>query len=280
MLDSDGQSLDEKLIQEALVAHEEAFRLGARSEEMVWNLAQLYDRLGRPADRGRILEQYAEQCSDSAKAFHAFEKACWSFRNLDDKRAFELHRKALELTGIDLEERLKFYIAAPLGIYFRIDRGDLWLAETADLYPQFGIPVRHIHYMYFRDRVLLMTRMKKYQEAIGAGREFLQLVETAEVDDPAQRRWWISDILARLIEIYKKIEEEQEMHAALRDARGNLQAYESEWKDAVAQETDEKQRETLDRDYRRFNSHALGNLGGSCRKVGLLDDAIELTERA
>ena len=137
-----------------------------------------------------------------------------------------------------------------------------------------------MHYMYFRDRVSLLTKIEKYQEAIGAGREFLQLVETAEVDDPAQRRWWISDILARLIEIYKKIEEEQEVHTALRDARENLQSYESEWKDAVAQEADEKQRETLDRDYRRFNSHALGNLGGSCRKVGLLDDAIELTERA
>jgi len=280
MLESNGEAIDEKLMQEGLAAHEEAFRLGARDEETVWNLAQFYDLLKRPADRGRILEAYAEQSTDSEKAFRAFEKACWSFRNIDDTKAFELHRKAIELTGISPEEQLTSYFAAPVGIYFRVDRGDLWLAETAELYSQLGAPVRHMHYMYFRDRISLLTKVKDLQGAIRAGREFLELVETTEVDDPTQCRWWISDIWGKLIEIYKQIEDDRGMLAALRDARENLRAYEAEWESAVSQESDEKQREALEQEYRRFNSYAFGNFGASCRKAGLLDDAIECTQRA
>ena len=156
----------------------------------------------------------------------------------------------------------------------------MWLAETAALYTQLGLPVSIMHYMYFRDRISILTRTQEYQEAIRTGREFLQLVETAEVNDPPQRRWWASDIWGRFIEIYGKIEDDEEIHVSLKSARGNLQDYEAEWQTAVGQEADEERRENLEWDYRRFNSHAFGNFGGSCSKVGLLDEAIEFTERA
>ena len=61
------EDIDNKLLQEALAAHEEAFRLGARDEETAWNLAGLYSRLNRRGDRGRVLRVFGESTDDSGK---------------------------------------------------------------------------------------------------------------------------------------------------------------------------------------------------------------------
>lgn len=281
MLKGEQQPLDEKLLQEALVAHEEAYRLGARDKETIWNLAELYLSLDRREDRARLLESYAAETDDPEQIFHAFLQACWSTRSLDYNRSFNLHRKALAVEGISPTEYFSAYFAAPLKIYFEVGKTDLWLAETEALYPQLGVPLTGSHYMYFRDRIIALSWLGKYQEAIQAGRYYLELLEKEAVGAPVQRRWWISDTWARLISrTFYAMHDEEGMRAALQAAQENLRAYESEWRSAVEHETDAQRREELDSEYRHFCEYAFTNLGVECREAGLFDAAILLMERS
>ena len=280
MLKGEGQPLDKKLLQEARSAHEEAYRLGARDQETVWNLAEVYQSLDQDADRGQFLETYAAAATDDpAERFRAFFQACMSHRGGDNDRAFALHRKALAVEGVPLKEKLIAYIGAPARLYCFVGKADLWLAETEALYPQLGLPLKDNHYRYFRDRITTLGWLKRYQEVVQTGRHYLELLEKEAVSEPVQYRWWISDTWAFLISMgFYPLHDEEGMRAALQAAKDNLRAYEIEWQSALAHETDTQRREELDNEYRHFYEYAISNLGVECREAGLFDEAILFME--
>jgi len=280
MLEDADRPKDEKLLQEAVVAHEEAYRLGAREEETILTLASFYWDLNRHEDRARLLESHAEETDDPSQSFRAFVKASWSARKAgDDQRAFDLHRRAVTIDGIPPKERFDAYSALPILIYCETGNADTWLAETEALYPQFGSPLSGTHYMYFRDRMSILRRLERYDEALQVGRHYLELLDSEGTDDPIQRRWWKSDTLGALLNIQAITGEEEGVRTTLEVALDNIQAYQSEWDAAVAGEADTKKREELDAAYRRFAGHAVHNLGAVCGRAGLFDDAISLLER-
>jgi len=280
MLKDEQPPLDKKLLEEALSAHEEAYRLGARDPETIWNLAEVYSCLDRDADRAQFLETYTTETDNPDQKFRALFQACMSHRGGDNDRAFALHRKALAVEGIPLKERLTAYFAAPLKIYFEVGKADLWLAETEALYPHLGLPLTGKHYMYFRDRIIALSWLKRYQEAVQTGQHYLDLLEKEAVSEPIQRRWWISDTWARLLSMgFYPLHDEEGMRAALQTAQDNLRSYESEWQSVVEHETDTQHREVLDSEYRRFFLYAVFNLGVECRGTGLFEEAILLMER-
>ena len=272
MMGGQVEDIDNKLLQEALAAHEEAFRLDARDEETAWNLAGLYGRLDRRGDRGRVLRVFGESTEDARKAFRALEQASWSYRGIDDRLAFDLHRKALAVDGMEPQDRLRTYFAARLVIYFNVGEGDLWLSETEALAPELGLPLSIDHYMYHRDRMGLLSRMGRHRKAIETGQVFLRRLESEEVEDPPQRRWWIAHILAYSIQSHHEAGDEAAVHAAVQSVRENLVEYEKEWRGAPDDEAEAK--------YRKFYGYANGNLAGPLRRIGLFDEAIEFTEKA
>ena len=272
MMRGEVEDIDNKLLQEALAAHEEAFRLGARDEETAWNLAGLYSRLNRRGDRGRVLRVFGESTDDSGKAFRALEQASWSFRLIDDQLAFDLHRKALSIDGIEPKDRLRIYFAAPLVIYFNVGKGDLWLAETEALSAELGLPLSTNHYMYHRDRMALLCKMGRHRKAIETGQVFLRRLESEAVEDPLQRRWWIAHILANSIQSQHESGDEAAVHAEVESARENLVEYEKEWRAAPD--------DAAEAEYRKFYGYANNNLAGRLRQIGLFDEAIEFLEKA
>ena len=272
MMGGQVEDIDNKLLQEALAAHEEAFRLGARDEETAWNLAGLYGRLDRRGDRGRVLRVFGESADDAGKAFRALEQASWSFRGIDDRLAFDLHRKALAVDGVEPRDRLRTYFAARLVIYFNVGKGDLWLSETEALAPELGLPLSIDHYMYHRDRMSLLGRMGRHGNAIETGQVFLRRLESEAVEDPVQRRWWIAHILAYSIQSRYETGDEAAVHAAVQSVRENLIEYEKEWRAAPDDEAEAE--------YRKFYGYANSNLAGPLRRIGLFDEAIEFTEKA
>ena len=272
---------DEKLVQEAIVALEEAYRLGARDGETVWSLAEFYWNQYRHGDRADLLESYAAETDDVGQGFRALVRAALSARKVPDmERAFSLHRRALALDGVPLKDRLTAYFATPLAIYRETGNGDTWLAETEALYAQLGLPLTIVHYMYFRDRMSILMRMERYEEALQTGRLCLDLLEREEVDDPPQRRWWRSDTLGEFIQIYDLMDDAEGLTRTLEEARENLRSFESEWKAAIEGEIDAQRHEELDREYRRFVAHAVHNLGAACSRTGCFDEAIVLFERS
>lgn len=274
------EDIDEKLLQEALAAHQEAFRLGAQDEETAWNLAGLYDILNRLGDRAEVLRVFGESTDDPEKAWRALEQASWGYRHIDNQLAFDLHRKALALEGIAAQERLRSYCGARVTIYLALERGDQWLGEVETLLAEVGLPITEAHRLCYRDQMSLLRRMGREQEAIATGQAFLRLAEPEAVDDPIQRRWWISEVWERLIRLYHATENEKAVEDALIAARDNLLVYEEEWHAAVAAVSDAQKAEELEIDYRKFNSYANGNLAHQLRLVGRYDESIEWTERA
>ena len=266
------EDIDNKLLQEALAAHEEAFRLGARDEETAWNLAGLYSRLNRRGDRGRVLRVFGESADDAGKAFRALEQASWSYRGIDDQLAFDLHRKALAIDGMEQQNRLRTYFAARLVIYFNVGKGDLWLSETEALAQELGLPLSIDHYMYCRDRMSLLGRTGEHRKAIETGQVFLRRLESEAVEDPLQRRWWSAHILAYSIKNHHEAGDEAAVQAAVRAARENLVEYEKEWREAPD--------DAAEAEYRKFYGFANNNLAGPLRQIGLFDEAIEFTEKA
>ena len=257
---------------EALAAHEEAFRLGARDEETAWNLAGLYGRLNRRGDRGRVLRMFGESADDAGKAFRALEQASWSYRGIDDRLAFDLHRKALAIDGVEPQDRLRTYFAARLVIYFNVGKGGLWLSETEALAPELALPLAIDHYMCCRDRMSLLGRMGEHRKAVETGEVFLRRLETEEVADPVQRRWWIAHVLANSMLSRHETGDEAAVQAAVRPARENLIEYEKEWREAPD--------DAADAEYRKFYGYANSNLAGRLLEIGLFDEAIEFTEKA
>lgn len=280
MLEDTDRPKDEKLLHEAVVAHEEAYRLGAREEETVMTLASFYWDLNRHEDRARLLESHAEETDDPGRSFRAFVKAAWSARKAgDDERALALHRRAVAIEGIPPQERFDGYSALPIAIYCETGNADTWLAETEILYPQFGSPLSGTHYMYFRDRMSILRHLERYDEALQTGQHYLDLLDSEGTDGPVQRRWWKSDTLGGCLRIQTITGDEEGLKATLEAAVDNIQAYQSEWDSAVADEADDQRREELDAAYRRFVGYAVHNMGAACGRVGYFDEAITLLER-
>ncbi|MBI2501756.1 MAG: sigma-70 family RNA polymerase sigma factor [Candidatus Latescibacteria bacterium] len=280
MMKGDQKPLDKKLLLEGLSAHEEAYRLGARDQETVWNLAELYSDLDRDAERARFLETYAAETDDPEQKFRALRQVCISYRGGDNDRAFAFHRKALAVEGIPPKERLIAYFGPPARLYCFVGQADLWLTEAEALYPHLGMPLTDTHYTYYRDQITTLGWLGKHREVVQAGRRYLELLEKEAVTEPIQCRWWISDTWALLISRgFGPLHDEEGMRAALQIAQDNLRAYDAEWQSAVARETDTQRRRELDSEYRRFFEYAISNLGVECREAGLFEEAILLMER-
>ena len=280
MLEDADRPKDEKLLHEAVVAHEEAYRLGAREEETILTLASFYWDLNRHEDRARLLESHAEETDDPHESFRAFVKAAWSARKAgDNERALSLHRRAMVIDGIPPKKRFDAYSALPILIYCETGNADTWLAETEALYSQFGSPLSGTHYMYFRDRMSILRRLERYDEALQSGQHYLDLLDSEGTDDPVQRRWWKSDTLGARIRIQSITGDEEGLKATLEIALDNIQAYQSEWNSAVAGEADTQRREELDATYRRFAGYAVHNLGAVCSRAGCFAEAVTLLER-
>jgi len=275
MLAAPDQANDEKLVHEALAALEEAYRLGARDWETVWNLAGFYWTLDRQADRVRVLVAFAAEADDVMLKFKALHQACWSSCRFDREQALVLHQQALGVEGVPLVDRLNSYFAALLRAYLECGAEDKWLNGTATLYKQLEGPLSITHYMYYRDRISVLSRLARHPEAVEAGRHYLDLLDTEAVDEPLQRRWWITDIWGQLIRWpYHALQDVRGTEAALAAAMENLQGYEEEWRMAGDEAAlDEK------KTYRRYYSYALNNLGCACQKAGLLAEAVGLLER-
>ena len=271
---------DEKLVQEAVAALEEAYRLGARDWETVWNLAGFYQTLKRDEERSVLLEAYAAEGDDKEQAFFALVRAAWSAKRVGDgERGYALHQRALELEGRSLQERLRSYFAGVIPVYAQSDRLDEWLQQTAELYAQLEGPLSLDHYMYYRDTCSVLVRCGQLQRAVEEGHRYLDLLENQAIDDPPQRRWWASDTWGQLIEIYAVLGDESGLRSAPQKAAANLEAYEAEWRAAEEAEADAEKRREVHRTYRRFVGFASINLGVAYHKGGLYDEAIALFER-
>ncbi len=275
------EEIDDQLVQEALVAHQEAYRLGAHDSETVWNLAELYETLLRHEDKADLLETHAaETALDPQESHRALQRAGWSCRTIDRERSYSLFRRALSVQGIETVDRLQSYFAAPMKIYFDLGKADVWLDETQGLFRELSPPLTITHYMYYRDRIIMLGWLERFEEAVASGREYLDFLEREPVDDPVQRRWWISDTYGQLIcRVYGPMGEDTSLVRTLKEALDNLDGYESEWKSMVSAAEGAEQRDKADRRYRRFLGYAFCNLGCACREAGMCDEAIPLFER-
>ncbi|NKB65622.1 MAG: sigma-70 family RNA polymerase sigma factor [Candidatus Latescibacteria bacterium] len=271
---------DDKLVQEAVAALEEAYRLGARDWETVWNLAGFYETLKRDTERSVLLEAYADEGDDGEKAFFALVRAAWSSKRVGDhERGYALHQRALSLPGRSLQERLRSYFAGVIPIYAHADKADQWLQQTAELYGQLQGPLSLDHYMYYRDTCSVLVRCGRSEQALEEGHAYLGLLDSQVVDDPIQRRWWISDTWAQIIRIQGAEGAREELQAAQQQAAANIAAYEAEWEAAEESEADTEKRQQVHQNYRRFAGYAAINLALAYHKAGLYEEAVELFER-
>lgn len=214
-------------------------------------------------------------------AQEALVKAFLKLRNLDNADRFAPWLKQIAVNECRMaQERLRSFCGARISIYLAVEEGELWLSETQTLVEELGLPLVEAHFLYHRDWISLLRKMGRDGDAIQIGRAFLRQLETERVDDPTQRRWWISEIWGRLIRIYGESNDLERLRDAVQAARENLLAYEEEWRDCAAEETNAQRREDLEASYGRFNSYANGNLAHELRFAGLFDQAIEYTERA
>ena len=275
MLREGAEPMDEKLIQEALAALEEAYRLGARDWEAVWSLAEIYFLTHRYGDEARVLEEFAGAAGKAEEKFKALRYAAWNYKRIgDDQRGYELIRRALEVEGIELRERLSIYFAGAIPLYQRLGKGEEWLAETRALYEQLEAPLNETDYMYCRDRMMVLERLERWGEAVETGRHYLSRLEGESVDDPPRRRWWVSDTLGLLIRAQRQMGKNATAAEDLQTARDNLHWYGIEWQGALAASDDAAYRET-DRTYRRFFTNAQINLACLCSDAGLYGEAVD-----
>ena len=270
---------DDRLVNEAMTAYEEAHRLGARDSETVWNLAEIYNTLLRDGDRADLLEEYAAETADPHESFKALHQAGWSCRVIDPERSYFFFRQALSVEGIEAIDRLESYFAAPMKIHFDMGHADTWLQETEALFADLSPPLTTIHYMYYRDRIILLAWLERFDEALANGREYHDLLDREPVSDPVQRQWWICDTWAQMIEyVYGPMKDDEGLAQALKAALDNLDRFEAEWKSAVAAETDSDERRRTNKAYGRY--YAMSRLGCACREAGKFDEAIPIFERA
>ncbi|NKB66526.1 MAG: sigma-70 family RNA polymerase sigma factor [Candidatus Latescibacteria bacterium] len=267
--------IDARLLAEAFAALEEAWRLGARDGETVWALAQLHESFDRWEDEGRLLEQYAQETDEAGQAFralcHAARLKTYALKEYGP--AVVLHGRALQLEEIGDDERLLSYCCNLYLSYIETGQAERWANETKTIYNRLGRPLSRAHYRYHRIRGALLIDLGEYREGLKICRAFLDEMESAEVDEPAELGWWINDMWGNILICQERLGNEEGVAKALAAAKANLVVYREE---GEAKEEGGELRQKYQDGY----FHALHSFGWACKQAHCIDTAIEVLERA
>lgn len=273
---------DEKVVQEAFVALEEAYRLGARDQDTVWGLASLYQSLSQYEELVQFLEIYLLETGDPEQALKAFRQATYNAAVVlkDYERIFALHRRFVALERVSQAARLESYCLPVTTAYFEVGQAALWLTEAEALVLLLGLPLSRTHCMHYCDTIDLLNRMGEHETALQVGMQFLDRLENEDVEEPIQRRWWMIDIWGPMLQSYRGLHDEDGLTRAREAGEDILHAYDAEWQAALESTGQGPVREELNQYYQRHVGGGFHDFGYYCRQAGLIEEATEYFERA